>query len=387
MTNADDAPEGADKRPRVTLDLKATDMTEPAASSRALPPPRDDAPDAEAPAFEAPRPGQRSSTPSAAVIMTHLLAGIAGGLIALVVAFYGVERFRDRMTVLSAPTAEALRADLAAASARVAALERAPAKPNDEAKAALQSAKTAEAEASKTREIAAALEARIAAVEASLAKSPTATGASAESVEAAVGPVQQRIAEAEAKLEALAKAQNTQRSSAAATALAVAAGNLRRAVATGRAYAAEFDAAAKLGAPAGDMAALAPARETGVKTPEQLEKAFTPLAREALRAEARKEDGGLVSRLWLEAKSIVRVRRTGDVAGDDLDAVLARAETRLRARDVNAAIAELKTVKGESAVILAPWLADAGARAAADAALDQIDAKLLASLKTGSAGQ
>ncbi|MBC8048916.1 MAG: hypothetical protein H7X92_02065, partial [Chitinophagales bacterium] len=114
---------------------------------------------------------------------------------------------------------------------------------------------------------------------------------------------------------------------------------------------------------------------------------FTPLVKTALRAEYGKDDDSFVSRLWTEAKSVVRIRPTGDVSGDTSAAILARAENRLRARDISAAVGEAETLKGQAAVILQPWLAEAKARATGDAALDEIEAKLLASLKTEGASQ
>jgi hypothetical protein len=368
---------GEDKRPRVTLDLKATDVTQDDGARKALPPLENEEP-SEPEARHTAQPAPRPASGGAAMLMTHLAAGLAGGLMALVAAFYGVDRFRDRLVVLSGETAESLRAELSAAQTRVAALEKASAEatPAVDAQAIEQQAVKA-AQAS----LGAAL-ARVDSLEQKLAAAPTEPlGVSDAQVKAVIAPIEQRVAAVEAKVAAVVRTQSAQKSSVAATALAVAISNLRRAVANGRAYAAEFDAVAKLGASEADLSALAVGRETGLKSVEALEKAFSPLAKTALRASEGKDDASFVSRLWTEAKSVVRVRRTGEAIGEDLEAVIARAETRLRARDLPAAIKEVETIAGEAGVILQPWLKDAKGRAAADATLDQIEAKLLASLK------
>ncbi len=390
-------PTGPDKRPRVTLDLKATEVPGDAATQMALPSPdefgREDAEASHAAGSDEcskrsqSAPKAKRNEASAALLVTHLLAGLAGGVIALVAAFYGLDRFRDRIAVLNGVTAEDLRSEISQASGRIALLEKSSAK-TGAAVTAGPNLTTLEQQTAQAQEALAAFQTRLAAFEAKLASgatSPSGTGDGA--FKSAIEPVVTRVAALETQLAAVAKTQNNQKSSVAATALAVTFNNLRRAVATGRPYVAELEAVARLGSPETDLSALQPYRETGLKTAEALEKGFTPLAKAAIRAEHGKDDDSFASRLWTEAKSVVRIRPTGEVSGDTLAAVLARTETRLRARDVSAAVREAEALKGEAGAILRSWLADAKARAAGDAALDQIEGKLLASLKTEGFGQ
>ncbi len=383
---------GPDKRPRITLDLQATEVPGEKTERKTLPSPDDfskaDAAPDETEASEsetqyrAEPPKVKSGQPGAALLVTHLLAGLAGGVIALVAAFYGLDKFRDRITVLNGVTAEDLRAEIGQASGRIALLEKSGAAPVSADLGPI------EEKSAQTQQAVTALQAQLAALESRLASGATpSAGVDNGAIRSAIEPFEARILALESQLAAVASTQNNQKSSVAATALAVTFNNLRRAIATGRPYVAEFDAVARLGAPDADLTALQPHRETGIKTPEALEKAFTPLAKAAIKAEQGKGDDSFASRLWTEAKSVVRIRPTGEVSGDTLEAVLARAETRLRAKDVGAAAREAETLKGEAAVILQPWLADAKARADADAALDAIEAKLLASLKTEGASQ
>ena len=67
--------------------------------------------------------------------------------------------------------------------------------------------------------------------------------------------------------------------------------------------------------------------------------------------------------------ALASLRRVGEVEGDDAEALLARAERRLAAGDLAAAADLVARLDGPAARELAPWLAQARARATLDAAL------------------
>ncbi|MBC8050975.1 MAG: hypothetical protein H7X92_12650 [Chitinophagales bacterium] len=240
----DDAklPAASDKRPRVTLDLKATEV--PDETAEAL-----DASGSESGGFQATKASStKRGEVGATLLVTHLLAGLAGGVIALVAAFYGLDRFRDRIAVVNGVIAEDLRSEIGAASSRLALLEKSSAQPAAPVTASPEF-KNMEQQAARAQDAYAALQKRLVAFEEKLTNAPAAPKDMDDTaVKAALGPVEGRLSALETKLTAVAKAQNNQKSSVAATALAVAFNNLRRAVATGRPYSAEFDAVAKLGA-------------------------------------------------------------------------------------------------------------------------------------------
>ena len=70
--------------------------------------------------------------------------------------------------------------------------------------------------------------------------------------------------------------------------------------------------------------------------------------------------------------ALVAVRRVGEIDGDDVEALLARAERRLEAGDLTAVVDGLTRITGPAAPVVAPWLADAKARATLDAALAEL---------------
>lgn len=78
--------------------------------------------------------------------------------------------------------------------------------------------------------------------------------------------------------------------------------------------------------------------------------------------------------------SAVTVRRVGDVAGDSLDARLARAEQRLQARDLAGAVTALEGVSGPARDALATWIEDARARLALDRGVEELTAAAIAAV-------
>ena len=119
---------------------------------------------------------------------------------------------------------------------------------------------------------------------------------------------------------------------------------------------------------------------TGVPTVGDLARQFSPLAGSLVVAGAGEVDGGWGAALWMRMRSAVTVRRTGEVDGVDTEARVARAEVRLERGDLAHAVAEVAELEGHAANAAAPWLADARARVAVDAAADRLHARVLAAI-------
>ncbi len=163
---------------------------------------------------------------------------------------------------------------------------------------------------------------------------------------------------------------------AGAAAVALAVGHLRDAALGGRAFSAPLsNVKALLVAEGGIPPDLARAlRElenhaaAGVATPADLRRRLSAEASAILRAGVAGTDGWVDETLRRLA-AVVTVRRTGDVPGAGVDARLARAEARLVAGDLAAAVAELAALTDGAADAAAPWLELANARLAVEAAL------------------
>jgi len=118
----------------------------------------------------------------------------------------------------------------------------------------------------------------------------------------------------------------------------------------------------------------------GVPTVGNLARQFSPLAGSLVVVGAGEVGGGWGAALWMRMRSAVTVRRTGEVEGVDTEARVARAEARLERGDLARAVAEVAELEGLAASVAAPWLADARARLAVDAAADRLRARMLAAI-------
>ncbi len=160
-------------------------------------------------------------------------------------------------------------------------------------------------------------------------------------------------------------------------ALLLAAGALRDATRRYTGYAGELAVLREL---ATDMAALSqpPVVEAlanldnhaaaGAATVAVLAAQFGAHASAIVLAARRDDDAGWIKQTINRVSSVVTVRRVGDIGGASVEARVARAELRMAAGDLVAAVAELVGLDGRAAAAAAPWLAKAQTRLAVDAA-------------------
>ncbi|QJE73212.1 hypothetical protein HHL28_09030 [Aerophototrophica crusticola] len=239
----------------------------------------------------------------------------------------------------------AVRADLSALAARIAALENTPA-----GGAGVDPALAGSLDS---------LRGRIVALEAAAQRQ--------QALEQAVGELSRQAQEIAGQVT------NAAQGASEAEALVLAAGQLQSALAAGRPYSAELRAVEAL---AGRWPDLAPALEAlratagvGLPTSVALYDRFKALAPEVVRADRLRQDAGWVDQTLGRLSTLVTVRRaSGEVAGDTVDAILARAEAAVDKGDLGKAVAELDTLQGPAAEVAAPWLAEARARVAAEQA-------------------
>lgn len=160
-------------------------------------------------------------------------------------------------------------------------------------------------------------------------------------------------------------------------ALLVTIGQLRESVGAGRGFGDELAAVrALVGADARMASALerlAAGATEGVVPMTRLKDGFAAAAPRAIHA-ARlgHDDGGWWRSIADRVTALVSVRRIGEVEGDDVEAILARAERRLEGGDLPAAIAGVEALSGAPAAAMESWLAQAKRRAAIDAALAEL---------------
>lgn len=204
---------------------------------------------------------------------------------------------------------------------------------------------------------------------------------------ARLGDVEARLKDAVEAVRGVAAALE-ERKGAATIGFLLAVGQLREALRSSGPFAGDLDALRAIAG--GDpeiqtvLAGLVPRAEVGIPTLAQLKRRFPRVADAAVRAAASPEGGSWLDPALSWLGGLVTVRRVGgDVPGEEVDAVVARAEAELEAGDLRAAIAEVERLTGPAAAKTAGWLADARARLEAERGLKALTARALIRLGEG----
>ncbi|MDA4845492.1 COG4223 family protein [Hoeflea poritis] len=144
---------------------------------------------------------------------------------------------------------------------------------------------------------------------------------------------------------------------------ALAAANLKAAIDRGGSFMAELEAFASVD---GDSPAIDQLRNfaaSGVPSRAELQSGFPTVANTIINAASGSgSDSGWVDRLMNSASSIVSVRPVGDVAGDSVEAIVARMETKLNNGDLQGAVDEWKTLPETSRTASSAYEKDLAAR-------------------------
>ncbi|MFC2951437.1 mitofilin family membrane protein [Marinicaulis aureus] len=123
-------------------------------------------------------------------------------------------------------------------------------------------------------------------------------------------------------------------------------------------------------------AALETHAQTGVKSDVQLRENFDAAARRALAAAGQAEAGGGLSGIMARAKSLISVRPAVPMDGDDPGAILSRAENALEQGEIGFALLQLEDLPLPAQEAMAGWIANARARAEAQAAIARLTVQL-----------
>lgn len=234
-------------------------------------------------------------------------------------------------------------------------------------------------------ETVAALKSDVSALDAKL-KALTAATMSADEgskLKPEISALQRRLNEIETTLPALEQALDAENAQTRKANLTIAYSGLRDAVNSGRPYAPELAAMTALSADTNDLEDLAEYEHTGIPTVPMLASSFAKLREQALAAQPEAEQD-LFGRLLGGAQSLVKVKRIGEEAdGTGPNAILARADAKLQAGDLQEAVMEVEKLKGPQAKTFGPWIDDALARLDANTALQRLQEALLVSLASG----
>jgi hypothetical protein len=209
------------------------------------------------------------------------------------------------------------------------------------------------------------------------------------------GAVESLPREVDAKLAALQKTvedRGTGEASAIARATAgtLALTALQRSVDAGKPYAAELGVLRPLVGDTADLSVLEAHAESGVPDLATLQSTFAAAA-SAILATGDGQQSGIVGSLMDSARSLVRVRPTGNVAGTGRGAIVARIEAALNGGDLTSAETEWDSLDDTAKAASKGWADGLKARIAVNGALADLSSALTASLTrnagaTGAAG-
>ena len=142
----------------------------------------------------------------------------------------------------------------------------------------------------------------------------------------------------------------------------------------GAPFAEELAALARLKADEGKLSALRPFADAGVPTPAALAVGFAKVAPSVIAAATPASGGGVMDRLLDHMRKLVRVRRLGEVAGDDVEALASRVSAALARGDLSAALDVYRRLPDAARQASADWGKAAEARQAATVAAEALRA-------------
>jgi hypothetical protein len=156
------------------------------------------------------------------------------------------------------------------------------------------------------------------------------------------------------------------------TAIIVAASALKAAIDRGSSFTTEIETYASLKPDAEEIAQLRDLAATGVPTEAQLA-AEADAAANAMIAATRTTDpnAGITDRLWSSAMGLVQVRPVGMVEGEGVPEIVARLDSAVQAGDLERAIKEFDSLPAAAKTAGEPFMTKVRARAAANQLADQ----------------
>ncbi|MEX0840357.1 MAG: mitofilin family membrane protein [Parvibaculum sp.] len=167
---------------------------------------------------------------------------------------------------------------------------------------------------------------------------------------------------------------------AARAALGLALANLARVAETTGPFKAELDVVESFLPGEAGLEALSGAATSGVATRASLKARFPSVVESVFDAERRADEEGLWSRFVANAKSLVTIRRTGEISGETTEAVVARMEERLKTDDLAGAVSEGEALQGPAREAASTWLRDAQARLETETLLRDLSAHVATQL-------
>lgn len=201
-------------------------------------------------------------------------------------------------------------------------------------------------------------------------------------LETGVGALGPQVAALSAQMEVVSEKVD-EPSGAEKAALGAVLASLTRAFEAGQPFLSDLQAITEITGPREDIAALEEIAATGVPSFETLKRRFDALVPQVLHAETTAGAEGYWDKLVANARTLITIRRQGEVEGEDAEAVLARMETRLDEKDLKGAVAAGQQLTGPAGDAAADWLASAQARLKGEALIADMNRLVMREIAAG----
>ena len=209
------------------------------------------------------------------------------------------------------------------------------------------------------------------------------TNAEAKAEDIAIDGLDQRLGALSERLNQLEQSGTNRDANVEARAAVLALGQLRERVQGGTPFTSELSALTALwpSEATGSMDALRAHADTGVPTIKTLKQRYQSAATAALRIPREPGDGWLNrGGNWVRSLIVVRPEAGGMPEGNATAAIIARAETRLKAGDLAAALGELGALEPAAAQPFTAWIEGAKALQGVENALAAVEIQAIARL-------
>jgi len=202
-----------------------------------------------------------------------------------------------------------------------------------------------------------------------------------------LAPLAGRLAALDRELTGFIQTEADRTANASRVVLSLELSNLKRAIERGDSFASELAAAKKVAGDRLNLARFDRFANEGLPPLSELAKSFRKVATAMLDAETEPMEAPLLERLLAGAKSIVRIRKSGQAADDaSLEATIARMETALKENRLGELLAQAKKLPPKAALAGEDWLSRVELRYAVEQALADTEAALKSSLVPNPAG-
>ncbi|NRA85908.1 MAG: hypothetical protein HRU28_00655 [Rhizobiales bacterium] len=203
-----------------------------------------------------------------------------------------------------------------------------------------------------------------------------------EAIKTQISALNEKISQVKQVAETAANRVSNSTSGGQATTIAsaIAVASLERALQDETPFEVELDALRSFASDNDDLNALGAYAKVGLPSEITLLNQFDALLEAAMIADLKGEGATTLDKFIGNAKAIISIRRVGNVEGDTTEAVLARMEVAIKAKDLSTAVEIAAMLKDEAKATFADWVDAVNSRLTATQLMRKVNSDILKSL-------